>query len=298
MPDLPPAQTVAGDAPERLPWAAIEPRTTSSERRGRPLHHPRCARRPGGAGACSTSRRVVVCSSPAAAEQEDDGSSTVARAAVDGATPDEVALFVIDCASRSSARCATCPIAQWPRPATTSSRSPVSSSCSPPSSTAGERCCPISRSSGNAVGVSRQGPLAAAHRGNRRRLSEPQRDPRHGATDGDGPARLDRRVPPGRHRRPTAGHPRRARRRPPSRAGAADVVDRPAARDAPSRRAGLRRLRYPAGDEPGARAARRSWTMEQPAQGRSHRRRPIGERARRGDHRVRPAGSAASCRPS
>ncbi len=120
------------------------------------------------------------------------------------------------------------------------------------------------RAGRDVVGVPRQGPLVATHRRSRRRLPEPPRDPRHRAADGHRTARLARRVPSGGHRRASTRNPRRPCRRPPAgRAGVDDVVDRLAARAPPDRRAGLRRLRDPDGDEQGSRAPGRPRSVEQ-----------------------------------
>jgi S-DNA-T family DNA segregation ATPase FtsK/SpoIIIE len=106
-PDVPPPRKPWREMlPELLPWGAIEPPDHVRERRGRGRYIS-----------------LGVLDDPAAQAQypavfdlEEGGGlllaggggagkttalRTVARAAVDGATPDEVALFVIDCASRS-----------------------------------------------------------------------------------------------------------------------------------------------------------------------------------------------------
>ena len=216
---------------------------------------------------------------------------TVARAAVDGATPDEVALFVIDCrVTIAAVRCATFRTAPPSRPATTSSRSRGWSSLLTAELDRRRAAAVAPRRPGrDAVGVPRQGPLVAADRRARRRLPEPQRDPRLGAADGDRTARLVRRVPSHRHRRPPARHPRRPRRRPPpGGAGADDVVDRPAARVAPDRRAGLRRLRHPDVAQQRARAARRPRVCGTTSSCRSaSSARPVGGGPGRGDRRLR-----------
>ena len=139
------------------------------------------------------------------------------------------------------------------------------------------------------VGVSRQGPLVAAHRRHRRRLPEPQCDPRHGPADGDRTARLARRVPSSGHRWSSARHPHRpCCRSPAGGTGVVDVVDRLAPRAPSDRRAGLRRLRDPDGAEQGSRAAGWPRAVEQRARAsRCRQRRSIGVRAGGRDRRVR-----------